>query len=152
MALVMGLMMHTIDSLQGGLQYNVDDYGKVFIQAHNIGLSSPVEFKQFFNQPKQAKSYVYNSNEWFIEAFGLMLLNSVEVREPTFSNVELMSASIGKNIPAGDCTGMRVIATTTTEEGITIVGEQIIGKCYDNTDADYVKWKFQGEPVGGGVQ
>jgi 4-hydroxy-tetrahydrodipicolinate reductase len=42
---------------------------------------------------------------------------------------------------------MKVVATTTTKEGVTIVSQQI-GKCYEKGDEDFVSWSFKGEPAG----
>ena len=146
MALTMSSMMHRMDALEGSLQYNVDDYGKVLAIAHGVGLTK-AQFQRDIIQKPQAKSYVYNTNEWFVSAFGLTLLKTTEVREPTFSKNELQSVALKKTIPAGDCTGMKVIATTTTKEGICFVAEQI-GKCYDEGDEDFCSWGFLGEPSG----
>jgi hypothetical protein len=95
----------------------------------------------------KSKSYVYNANEWFVAALGFTLVKTAEVREPTFSKQELRSASLDKTIPVGDCTGMKVVATTTTKEGVTIVSQQI-GNCYEQGDEDFVSWGFKGEPAG----
>jgi hypothetical protein len=39
MALLMASLMHKIEKLEGGLQYNVDDYGTVLANAHGVGLT-----------------------------------------------------------------------------------------------------------------
>jgi len=147
MTMMLASMMHKIDGLKGGLQYNVDDYGTVLANAHGVGLTKK-EFNKFAKQ-SAAKSYVYNSNEWFVSALGLTLGKTTEVRQPTFATSPLFSKSIEREISVGDATGMKVIATTTTKEGVVIVGEQV-GKCYDEKsgDSDSVEWKFEGEPSG----
>jgi hypothetical protein len=61
--------------------------------------------------------YVYNTTEWFVAALGLTRVKTVEVREPTFSELNPGPAA-DKVIPAGDRTGMKVAATTTTKEGV----------------------------------
>jgi hypothetical protein len=146
MALTLSSMMQKIEGLEGKLMYNVDDYGKTLATAHGVGLTKAEFDKQIVKKP-QAKSYVYNTNEWFVAALGLTLVKTTEVREPTFSERELRSKAVDKLIPAGDCTGMKVIATTTTKEGVTIVSQQI-GKCYEKGDEDLVSWGFKGEPAG----
>lgn len=149
MALVLSSMMHKIEGLEGSLQYNVDDYGTVLAQAHGVGLSK-ADFEKNIVRKPQAKSYVYNSNEWFASALGLTIATTKEERQPMTASVPVKSESIGKTIPVGDCTGMKVIATTTTKEGVTIVGKQV-GKCYEpdnSNDKDYCGWGFKGEPSG----
>jgi hypothetical protein len=146
MALTLSSMMQKIEGLQGTLLYNVDDYGKTLANAHGVGLTKAEFEKQIVKKP-QAVSYVYNTNEWFVAALGLTLVKTAEVREPTFSERELRSKAVDKMIPAGDCTGMKVVATTTTKEGVTIVSQQI-GKCYEKGDEDFVSWGFKGEPAG----
>jgi hypothetical protein len=131
---------------RGSLQYKVDDYGKVLAIPHGVGLTK-AQFQRDIVQKSQAKSYVYNANEWFVLAFGLTLLKTTVVREPTFSKNELQSVAIGKTIPDGDCTGMKAITTTTTKEGVRFVAEQV-GKCYDEGDEEFFAWGFQGEPAG----
>jgi hypothetical protein len=160
-------MMHRITGLQGKSQYNADDYGPVLARAHGVGLTL-AEFQtqimmvvqqqqggaQQPQQLQQAKSYVYHSNEWFASALGLTVIQTKEERKPVTASSPLYSKSMDKTIPVGHVTGMTVIATTTTKEGVTIQSEQI-GKCYDNEkkekgggDKDATEWKFLGEPAG----
>jgi hypothetical protein len=145
MALTLSSMMQKIEGLEGKLFYNVDDNGKTLATAHGVGLTK-AEFDKHIVKKPQDVSYVYNTNEWFVAALGLNLVKTVEVREPTFSERELRSKAADKMIPAGDCTGMKVVATTTTKEGVTIVSQQI-GK-YEEGDEDFVSWGFKGEPAG----
>jgi hypothetical protein len=122
MALTLSSMMQKIEGLEGKLQYNVDDYGKTLANAHGVGLTIAEFDKQIVKKP-QAFSYVYNTNEWFVAALGLTLVKTTEVRQPTFSDRELRSKAVDKMIPAGGCTGMKVVATTTTKEGVTIISQ-----------------------------
>jgi hypothetical protein len=146
MAMTMSSMMQKIEGLEGSLLYNVDDYGQVLAIAHGVGLTM-ADFEKTIVKKPQAESNVYNANEWFVAALGLTLVKTTEVREPTFAKSILRSASLDKTIPVGDCTGMKVVATTTTKEGVTIVSQQI-GKCYDKGDKDFVSWGFKGESAG----
>ena len=148
MALTLSSMMHRITGLQGTLRYNVEDNGIVLAEAHGVGLSLPQFQTQIVQNSAQAKSYVYNSNEWFASALGLTVLQTKEERKPVTASIPLYSNALGKTIPVGDVTGMQVIATTTTKEGITIQAEQL-GKCYeDEGEKDFTEWKFQGDPAG----
>jgi hypothetical protein len=146
MALTLSSMMQKIEGLEGKLLYNVDDVGPVLAISHGVGLTK-VEFEKQIVKKPQAVSYVYNTNEWFVSALGLTLVKTKEVREPTFSNKEVRSVAMGKTIPVGDCTGMKVVATTTTKEGVTIVSQQI-GYVYEGGEEDLVSWAFKGEPAG----
>jgi hypothetical protein len=146
MVLTLSSMMQKIEGLEGSVIFNADDYGQVLAIAQGVGLTEAEFVKTIVKKP-QAKSYVYNANEWFVSALGLTLVKTTEVREPTFAKSILRSASLDKTIPVGDCTGMKVVATTTTKEGVTIVSQQI-GKCYDTGDEDFVSWGFKGEPAG----
>lgn len=146
MALTLSSMMQKIDGLEGTLRCNVDDVGPTLATAHGVGLTK-ADFEKQIVKKAQAKSFVYNTNEWFVSALGLTLVKTAEVREPMFSERELRSKSLGKTIPVGDCTGMKVVATTTTKEGVTIVSRQI-GKCYEKGDEDFVSWGFKGVPAG----
>jgi 4-hydroxy-tetrahydrodipicolinate reductase len=148
MALALSSMMHRITGLQGKLQYNVNENGIVLAQAHGVGLSLSQFQTQIVENSAQDKSYVYNANEWFASAFGLTVIQTKEERKPVTASIPIYSNSMGKTIPVGDVTGMQVIATTTTKEGITIQAEQI-GRCYEDEDEkDFTGWKFQGEPTG----
>jgi hypothetical protein len=146
MALTLSSMMQKIEGLDGKLLYNVDDVGPVLAISHGVGLTK-AEFQKQIVQKPQAVSFVYNTNEWFVSALGLTLVKTKEVREPTFSKRQVRSVAMDKTIPVGDCTGMKVVATTTTKEGVTIVSQQI-GYVYEEGDKDFVSWAFQGEPAG----
>mmetsp|Transcript_22150 Transcript_22150/g.32195 ORF Transcript_22150/g.32195 Transcript_22150/m.32195 type:complete len:379 (-) Transcript_22150:656-1792(-) len=152
----MAAMMHRVEKLEGGLQYNVDHYGKVLAIAHGVGLSEEEFFDAGAGGPgvvsasAYPKSYVYNSNEWFAAALGLTLVKTEEVRSPTKAKVEVFSEAIGQAIPAGQCTGMAVTATTFTEEGVVIVGKQV-GKCYEAGEEDWNAWRFEGGNPSAGI-
>lgn len=147
MTMVMASLMHKIDKLEGGLQYNVDHYGQVLAIAHGVGLTDD----EFAAGPGQSdpksypKSYVYNSNEWFASALGLTVVATKESKTATKAKTELVSTAIGRAIPVGQCTGMMV--TATTKEGVMIVGNQV-GKCYEEGEDDWCAWGFEGNPSG----
>uniref|UniRef100_UPI001FBC14F4 Amine Dehydrogenase n=1 Tax=metagenome TaxID=256318 RepID=UPI001FBC14F4 len=152
MARTMAAMMHKIDKLDGGLQYNVDHYGQVLAIAHGVGLSEEEFYAEngpgWTSPTSYPKSYVYNMNDWFASAFGLTVIKTEEVKTPTKAPIELYSEAIGRAIPVGQCTGMIVTATTTTEEGVIIVEKQV-GKCYEDGDEDMVFMNLEGNPTGG---
>uniref|UniRef100_A0A7S2MPR1 Dihydrodipicolinate reductase N-terminal domain-containing protein n=1 Tax=Helicotheca tamesis TaxID=374047 RepID=A0A7S2MPR1_9STRA len=154
MTRTMAAMMHRIEKLEGGLQYNVDQYGKVLAIAHGVGLTeeefyAPETGPGLTSPTSYPKSYVYNSNEWFAAALGLTVAKTEEVKSPTKASVELYSEAIDRTIPIGQCTGMTVTATTTTKEGVTIIGKQV-GKCYEKDDEDWCAWNLEGNPGGVG--
>ena len=110
---------------------------------HGVGLTKQ-EFAKFSQEPAN-KSYIYNGNEWFVLAISLTLEETTKVREPTFPTNPFKCAFIKrKAIPIGDCTGRKVIATTTTKKGIIIVAKQI-GKCHDEHDQDGEELCFHGK-------
>ena len=63
---------------------------------------------------------MYNSNEWFDLALGLTVADTKEVRIPIAAAYPVYSKALDMKIPAGDVIGMRVVATTTTREKVTI--------------------------------
>ena len=146
MTMMLSSMMHRIHALEGFIQYNLDDYGQVLAEVHGVGLTS-AQFQKDIAENPQYKFYVYNVNEWFVSALHLTKKGTTERREPIFASKTVWSTCLKREILVGECTGMKVITTTTTKEGITIE-VQAIGKCYEPNDFDQSTWGFQGEPSG----
>jgi len=64
-----------------------------------------------------------------------------------YDHVNPMTDKIGVDGNSPASTTIRVEATTTTREGITITGDQI-RMCYGKHDHDFCDWGFSGEPSG----
>ena len=113
------------------LQENKDDY---------IRRQKLIENGEFL------PSYMWNVNGWLCDKLGLTITSQTQKCIPTFCNHDITSSTLNMTVKAGDCTGMRAIVTTTTEEGITLETE-CIGKVYSEEDYDCNNWKVIGEPT-----
>ena len=148
MALALSSNMHRITGMEGTLRYDADCNGPVLAAAHGIGLTTKEFDAQIVRNKDQEKSYVYNSNEWFASALGLHVASTKEERKPITATTPVYSKAQNKTIPVGDVIGMKVVATTTTKEKVTIRAEQIGTVYSQKNEKDFTGWKFLGEPAG----
>ncbi|MCL2595989.1 MAG: hypothetical protein FWD83_10780 [Promicromonosporaceae bacterium] len=151
--------MHKITKIQGVSSYNVEDYGMALAEGHGAGLTkeqfdeeigkynalSSDEQKALVDSGEIVPSYMWNQNGWLCARMGLTPISQVQKCVPTFHDEDLVSATLGMTVPAGEPTGMRAIVITETAEGITLETE-CIGKVYAADDFDRNDWTFFGEP------
>ena len=151
---------HKITKIEGSSSYNVEDYGIALAKAHGAGLTkenfdkeiavadniSSEERQKLIEKGEFLPSYMWNVNGWLCDKLGLTITSQTQKCIPTFCNHDITSSTLNMTVKAGDCTGMRAIVTTTTEEGITLETE-CIGKVYSEEDYDCNNWKVIGEPT-----
>ena len=89
---------------------------------------------------------MWNVNGWLCDKLGLTITGQTQKCIPTFCEHDITSNTLNMTIKSGDCTGMRAVVTTTTEEGITLETE-CIGKVYSEEDYDCNNWEVIGEPT-----
>jgi len=135
---------HKIKRIEGVSSYNIEEYGIALAEVHGAGLALDI-FEKKIAQNNNLPSYMWNSNEWLCDKLGLKIGKISQKLIPTTHNTTIHSKTLGKDIPAGDATGMSAVVTVKTEEGIEIVTE-CIGKVYTEGEMDCNDWKILGEP------
>jgi 4-hydroxy-tetrahydrodipicolinate reductase len=131
-----------ITKIYGASRYNVDHYGIALALIHGAGFTA-AEFEENVAAPSRKTyheflvgmddgtiepGYSWTVNGWLASKLGLKIVDQVQECIPTFSPVDLYSATLGRTIKAGDATGMIHRATTKTAEGSQIVFDSI-GTC-----------------------
>ena len=149
----------TITKIKGSSSYNVEDYGMALAKAHGAGFSkeqfakeiasvdeiSDEERQKIIESGKYLPSYMWNVNGWLCDKLGYHVISQSQKCIPTFHDEDIESSTLGMTVPAGTCTGMRAVVTTTTEEGVTLETE-CVGKVYSKDDFDCNNWEVIGEP------
>lgn len=149
-----------ITTIKGSSSYNVEDYGIALAKAHGAGLTkedfekeiaaadniSNEERQKLIENGEFLPSYMWNVNGWLCDKLGLTITKQSQKCIPTFCDHDITSSTLNMTIKTGNCTGMRAIVTTTTEEGITLETE-CIGKVYSEEDYDCNNWEVIGEPT-----
>lgn len=145
--------------IYGESRYNVDHYGIALALIHGAGFTA-VEFEEKIAAPSRKTyqeflvgmdngtiepGYSWTVNGWLAAKLGLTIVDQVQECIPTFSPVDLYSATLGRTIKAGDATGMINRATSKTAEGVEIVFDSI-GSVYGPEDKDFNNWKIYGQP------
>lgn len=148
-----------ITKIYGESRYNVDHYGIALALIHGAGFTKD-EFEEKIAAPSRKTfqeflvgmdegtiepGYSWTVNGWLAARLGLTIADQLQECIPTFSPIDLYSATLGRTIQAGDATGMINRATTRTAEGIEIVFDSI-GSVYGPEDTDFNNWKIYGVP------
>lgn len=150
---------HTITRITGSASYNVDDYGIALAEHHGAGYSaerfdreiasadrlSAEERQKRIDNGEFTPIPMWNANGWLCAKLGLTVKTQFQRCEPIFHDGDLPSRTLGRAIPKGDAIGMRSVAVTETEEGITLETESI-GKVYAPGEEDTNTWVIHGEP------
>ncbi len=150
---------HKIVKIKGSSSYNVEDYGIALAEAHGAGLTleefdrevaaadrmSPEERQKIIDSGEFAPSYMWNTVGWLADKLGLHITSMKQECVPKINDKDLVSSSLGMNIPAGNATGMSAVVTAETEEGIILEAE-CIGKVYAEDEFDKNEWTVIGEP------
>ncbi len=149
-----------IVKVKGSSSYNVEDYGIALAKAHGAGLTKEEFAKEIasadditeearlelINKGEFLPSYMWNVNGWLCDKVGLTVKKQSQKCIPTFCEEDINSSTLNMIIKAGNCTGMRAVVTTETEEGITFETE-CVGKVYSSADFDSNVWTVEGEPT-----
>ncbi len=146
--------------VKGSSSYNVEDYGIALAKGHGAGLTkeqfeteiasvdniSDEERNKLINNGEFLPSYMWNVNGWFCDKLNLTVKSQVQKCIPTFHTEDIHSTTLNMTVKKGDCTGMRAVVITETNEGITFETE-CVGKVYAETDFDSNNWTVEGEPT-----
>lgn len=149
---------HQIKKITGSASYNVEEYGIALAEHHGAGFT-PTEFEEKIASVDRLSDEernaliekgmfqpipMWNANGWICAKLGLTVKRQIQICEPIYAEKELFSTTLNRIIPVGDALGMKAMAKTETEEGITIETESI-GKSYYPGEVDTNNWTIYGE-------
>ena len=142
-----------VDKIHGSCIVNLEDYGDVLAERHGVGLTLE-QFRERFGAGKSTASgtpfkdtcFLGDQNGWICNYMGLHIKSQKLEDVPFTSKEELYCSSMGITVKPGDVIGASTVATTETEEGITVVFE-IGGKVYEEGDIDSTQWVIEGDPT-----
>jgi hypothetical protein len=135
---------HTIEIINGHQSYNIDDYGPVVAEWHNLGETLD-EFRKREQEEGMDLSYFVMSLETIAAGLGLTIKNISQHTEPLTSETDLYCKSLDKKIPGGRTIGRTQITDIDTWQGIKLHGEEV-SKVYMEGEVDEVIWSIKGEP------
>jgi len=135
---------HRVDSINGYQSYNIDDYGPIVAEWHNLG-----ETLDEFNKREQEEgtdlSYFIMSLEAIAAGLELTVRKIEQRTEPITEDTDTYCKSLDKNIPKGHTIGRTQITTIETWQSITLYGEEV-SKVYKEGEVDKNIWRIEGEP------
>lgn len=150
---------HKITKITGSASYNVEDYGIALAEHHGAGFTAKQFEKEIasidrlsdekrqalINKGEFKPIPMWNANGWLCSKLNLTVKRQIQKCEPIFYDGDLNSKTLGRVIPKGQVSGMKSVAITETEEGITLETESI-GKVYAPGEEDTNDWVIYGEP------
>lgn len=136
---------HKITKIKGSYSYNVDEYGIALAKAHGCDLTAEEFERTLAHSAEFVPSYAWNASEAIAAKLGLTIKSITQKNVPFFSDKNIFSKTLNKEIPAGKVIGMAAVVTIETYQGI-FIEEQTIGKVYNENDGDICNWEIEGEP------
>jgi 4-hydroxy-tetrahydrodipicolinate reductase len=135
---------HSITSVSGFAQFNVDDYGPEVARDHMVGLTADVfavERKKKGDRP----SYMQMVGDLIIDGLGLTFKSVTEDVYQTTASQEIFCKSLNIALPKGIGTGNANRTHFETAEGIP-VDIEMVSKVYEPGETDQNKWEIKGRP------
>lgn len=110
-----------------------------------IGFSHDRFQAELIDQPGMIGE-LYKLIPWHVvQALGYEVTNVVERREPVLFDTTVHAAGLGRDIPAGEPAGLRVLVDVSTAQGLTAHAHIELRVCADD-EADFMRWDVRGEP------
>ncbi len=142
-----------IDIIHGSCIVNLEDYGDVLAERHGVGLT-PEQFTERFGTGKSTENgtpmkdtcFLGDQNGWICNYMGLHIKSQRIEDIPFIAKKEMYCGPMDLTISPGNVIGASTVATTETEEGITVIFE-IGGKVYEEGDIDSTQWVIEGDPT-----
>ena len=135
---------HTIESISGYQSYNIDDYGPVVAEWHNLGETLD-EFSKREEEEGTDLSYFIMSLETIAAGLDLTIKSIDQRTEPLTGEKDVYCGCLDKTIPAGRTIGRTQITDIETWQGVKLHGEEV-SKVYLEGEVDEVIWSIKGEP------
>lgn len=149
---------HNIRKITGSASYNVEEYGLALAEHHGAGFTAAEFEEQIASVDRLSDADrnaliekgefkpipMWNANGWICAKLGLTVKSQIQICEPIYAEKELFSTTLNRIIPVGDALGMKAMAKTETEEGITIETESV-GKSYYPGEVDTNNWVVYGD-------
>ena len=81
----------------------------------------------------------------FLTAIGYTVTSVEERREPVLFDAPIYSAVLERDIPPGECAGVRIVAEAETQEGV-FAAANIELRVFQEGEVEHMKWRIEGRP------
>lgn len=116
---------------------------KALVQGYGVGMSRD-EFKAAMVDGKSRYVGIYRTViPQVLTALGFEVTGVTEVIEGVFLDEPVRCDALERDIPPGQCSGMRVIMNATTRQGVICTGESTFR--LTGADASYFAWTVEGD-------
>ncbi len=142
-AMMMG-SCHRIESVNGTVSWNVDDYGPEVVSLQQVG-TTPEQFDEWLASSSRPPTFGRNVVDALVADVGLTVVTQTTETRPDIAARPIRSRSTGVEYSPGTVIGFTDVDQVVTEEGMTIT-YQMSGRVYDPHEHDVNEWEIRGEP------